>query len=84
MEMTYECPGCGTVGEVAEVEATRLVECRCGRTRELHPGAIADGGLVACPWCATEDLYVQKDFPQRLGLAIVVVGFAVSTIFWYF
>ena len=27
-------------------------------------------------WCATEDLYVQKDFPQGLGLLIVIVGFA--------
>jgi hypothetical protein len=27
-------------------------------------------------------LYVQKDFPQRLGLAILAVGFAISTVFW--
>ncbi|GAC1319605.1 MAG: hypothetical protein NVSMB14_16430 [Isosphaeraceae bacterium] len=29
-------------------------------------------------------MYIQKDFPQGVGLAIVVGGFAISTIFWYF
>ncbi|MDX2037469.1 MAG: hypothetical protein SFX72_12525 [Isosphaeraceae bacterium] len=33
--------------------------------------------------CATTDLYIQKDFPQNLGIAIVVVGFAISSVFWY-
>jgi hypothetical protein len=32
----------------------------------------------------TTDLYMQKDFPQGLGIFIVVVGFAVSTVFWYY
>ena len=32
----------------------------------------------------TTDLYIQKDFPQGLGLFIVVVGFAISTVFWYY
>jgi hypothetical protein len=37
-----------------------------------------------CPCCTTTDLYRQKDFPQGLGLFIVVVGFAISTVFWYY
>ena len=40
--------------------------------------------LQACPLCMTTDLYIQKDFPQGLGLFIVVVGFAISTVFWYY
>ncbi len=43
-----------------------------------------EGKLVACPLCLTSDLYLQKDFPQRLGLLIVVIGFAISTVFWYY
>ncbi len=30
------------------------------------------------------DLYIQKDFPKGLGLFIVLVGFAISTVFWYY
>ena len=37
-----------------------------------------------CPLCTTADLYIQKDFPKGLGLFIVLVGFAISTVFWYY
>ena len=30
--------------------------------------------LSACPNCGCRDLFVRKDFPQKLGLAIVVVA----------
>ena len=85
MEMTYECPACGRVGQVSNVEAASAATCSgCGQTRELTRAAIDEGGrLRACAWCATEDLYLQKDFPHGLGLAIVVAGFAISTAFWY-
>jgi hypothetical protein len=83
LELTYECPGCGAVGSVPDVARAASVACRCGRTRALHAEAFDDRGLAACPWCATPDLYLQKDFPHGLGLAIVLVGFVVSTMFWY-
>ena len=54
------------------------------RAHPRPPSRVIEGGsLVACPWCATTDLYIQKDFPQGLGLLIVIVGFAISTVFWY-
>jgi hypothetical protein len=86
MELTYECPHCGAVGEVPAVEATPVATCRgCSQSRTLHRESFdPDGGLRSCAWCATDDLYTQKDFPQGLGLLIVVVGFAISTVFWYY
>lgn len=85
MELTFECPSCGAVGTVATVEATADASCpACLQSRPLRRGAFEDGDLQACAWCGADDLYVQKDFPQGLGLAIVIVGFAISTIFWYF
>ncbi len=33
--------------------------------------------------CPSTDLFVRKDFPQRLGVSIVVLGFIVSCVFWY-
>lgn len=85
MELTFECPDCKTVGIVPRLEEVTAVSCaRCGKTRPIGPSAIVDGELAACGWCATEDLYIQKDFPHVIGLAIVVSGFVVSSIFWYF
>ncbi|MEA2630536.1 MAG: hypothetical protein QOE66_755 [Chloroflexota bacterium] len=85
MELTFECPICHAVGSVSPVEATPTASCAgCKQPRALRREAFEDGGLRSCAWCGTEDLYLQKDFPQGLGLAIVVLGFAISTVFWYY
>ena len=86
MELTYECPGCGRVDRASPVEDAEVVACPgCSKGRELSREAIdpVDTTLRACPWCATQDLYIQKDFPHGLGLGIVIAGFAASSVFWY-
>ena len=30
--------------------------------------------LTSCPSCGCRDLFVRKDFPQKLGMAVVVVA----------
>jgi hypothetical protein len=85
MELTYECPACHAVGRLAGAEAAAAAACgSCGHARTLHVGAADGDGLAQCAWCGTRDLYLQKDFPHGLGLAIVVVGFLVSSAFWYY
>jgi hypothetical protein len=85
LELTFECPECGATQRVEHVERASETACgRCSHRRELRPGGIEEGRLVACTWCGTDDLYLQKDFPHSLGLGILVAGFAVSTVFWYF
>ena len=85
MELTFECPKCGAVGSVEAVEKSTEAICRgCSEPHTLRPGALEDGALKTCAWCGSDDLYLQKDFPQGLGLAIVIVGFAISTVFWYY
>jgi hypothetical protein len=86
MELTFECPNCHRVGRVSKVEAVEVARCtHCGHERNMRKeGVAADGSLTACLWCATDDLYLQKDFPHGLGLSIVVAGFVISSIFWYF
>lgn len=84
MELTFECPGCGASTSNADAERRERAECRCGWSRALKSGCLDEHGLRACLFCGTEDLYVQKDFPHGLGLLIVCLGFAISTVFWYF
>lgn len=84
MELTFACPNCGAVNRAPSVESAPEAACRaCGRARGLRPEAFEGGRLRSCAWCATEDLYIQKDFPQALGLLIVLAGFGISTVFWY-
>ncbi|MDE2507457.1 MAG: hypothetical protein KGM43_09610 [Planctomycetota bacterium] len=86
MELTFACGQCDAVGRVESVErASEAVCASCGTRRPLHREAFdGSGGLRACAWCATDDLYVQKDFPWGLGLALVILSFAISTVFWYY
>jgi hypothetical protein len=32
------------------------------------------GAIDACPACGCSDLFIRKDFPQKVGLAIVIVA----------
>jgi hypothetical protein len=85
LELTFECPDCLAVGSVEAVGPGGTASCRaCGCARDLRAESLDAEGLRACPLCATEDLYVQNDFPQGLGLAVVIAGFVVSTAFWYY
>jgi hypothetical protein len=85
MELTFECPKCGAVGSVAPVESMPAATCPgCAQAHGLRAGAFENAELNSCGWCGAGDLYLQKDFPQGLGLAIVLAGFAVSTVFWYY
>jgi hypothetical protein len=85
MELTFSCANCGEVGRVSPLGVAPDAECRqCGLTVPLRADAVDGGQLRGCPRCMTTDLYIQKDFPQGLGLFIVGVGFAISTVFWYF
>jgi hypothetical protein len=85
MELTFACRACDAVGREADPLAVGAVTCpSCGDERPVTPDRVDAQGLRACLYCGTEDLYVQKDFPQRLGVAIVVVGFVISSVFWYY
>ena len=38
------------------------------------PGQGTNDPLTSCPACGCRDLFVRKDFPQKLGLGIVVLA----------
>ncbi len=40
------------------------------------------GSMSRCLVCPCEDLFIRKMFPQRLGITIVVIGFAISFVTW--
>lgn len=56
----------------------------CGLQLNVPGDAWADGLLRRCLACPSRDLFVRKDFPQRLGVAIVATGFALSSVAWYY
>jgi len=97
MRITYACPACDATVTQADVETASALVCgRCGAEVAVPAGGIAwtnaAGGaaepgagqpvLRRCLVCPSTELFARKDFPQRLGVAIVVAGFAASCVTW--
>ena len=89
MNIVYSCPGCGGPTAAAAIETRPILSCpRCSRSVSLPEGAILPATatepprLTRCVVCPSTELFVRKNFPQRLGVGIVVVGFAASCVAW--
>ena len=56
----------------------------CGQSFPIPPEAMEGGRLNRCLVCPSTDLFVRKDFPQRLGVGLVVLGLTASCVSWGF
>ncbi|HEY7411301.1 MAG TPA: hypothetical protein VII13_11190 [Vicinamibacteria bacterium] len=76
-EIAFRCPACG--GE-ATASLDGAGRCRCGAAPRLEiPEALRETRRVErCPACGGAQLYVQRDFNQKAGLAVVAVGAALA------
>lgn len=85
MIVYFHCPACQqhVCRELTgDADALQCQECRWSRL--LQAGEIEAGRPARCLLCGCSDLWRQKDFPQRLGLALVGAGILLSTIAWYY
>jgi hypothetical protein len=85
MNITYACLHCEqTTRAEFDENSTHLTCQHCAAERKIPEGAVTASNVSRCLACPSEELYLRKDFPQRLGVAIVVTGLAASCIPWYF
>ena len=84
MNVTFRCPRCDQISGVDFARETTEIPCpQCAAKWPIPDGAFARDRLAQCVVCPSTELFVRKDFSQPLGVAIVVVGAVVSSIFWY-
>lgn len=85
MNVTYTCPECDQVAIVDFDASTRKLACpHCDDAMHVPEGAIVGEQIERCLVCPSTELFVRKDFPQGLGLTIVIVGMVGSTIAFYY
>lgn len=88
MQIRYHCPtdGCVAIVEYEPLEASGpTMECpRCHQVHPMHiTASIRERQLVdQCVVCQCRELFIRKDFPQRVGLAVVVV-FGLAAIYYF-
>jgi hypothetical protein len=73
-EIAFRCPSCQ--GEaVSGLDGNgRCASCAAETRLELSSSIREHRVVDVCPACTGSQLYVQRDFNQKAGLAIVVVG----------
>ncbi|HEY6565603.1 MAG TPA: hypothetical protein VIY86_14030 [Pirellulaceae bacterium] len=84
-EIQYTCQDCGHSIRLDLVRGVESFVCpRCNSQLRTNPDAWSDSQLQQCLVCPGHELFLRKNFPPRLGVAIVIVGFVASSIAWYF
>jgi hypothetical protein len=77
-EIAFACPACGREALSGLDGRGRCTRCGAERDLPLTPSLRDERVVDRCPACDGEQLYVQRDFNQRAGLAIVVLGAAAA------
>jgi hypothetical protein len=73
-EIAFACAACGAEAVTGLDGRGRCARCGTRRELALSPSLREERIVDRCPACEGEQLYVQRDFNQRAGLAIVVLG----------
>ena len=76
MKVRFSCPACEAPGRL-ELPGPADWHCpACGHSLHLHDPAAGppEEGLHACLICGNQELYRKKDFPHRLGLALLALA----------
>lgn len=85
MQVTFRCPLCDSTSHARFEFDAEPVRCdACGGQLGTARKSPESGSLDACVVCPSSELYVRKDFSQKVGVTIVVVGFVLSSIAWYY
>ena len=88
MQIRYHCPqeGCVAIIQYEPLkQCGESMECpRCHKTNRMFVSdeIRQDNTVDACVVCNCKELFIRKDFPQALGLTIVVV-FGLAAIYYF-
>ena len=75
MNVTYACSSCDAAARQEFDEQSTTLACpACRHEITLPEGAVSGERVRRCLVCPSHDLYMRKDFPQRLGVLLVGIG----------
>jgi len=84
MQITFGCIQCGEAIHQAVGADTTELQCPGCQTRfQTIKEGIESTELKRCIVCPSVELFLRKDFPQRLGVTIVVLGMSASCVTWF-
>lgn len=85
MNVTYACPACSAGVRQPFDESSAALPCpHCGQEIAVASGSVEGLRVRRCLACPSRDLFVRKDFPQRVGVGLVALGVIGSSVAWYY
>jgi hypothetical protein len=83
MKVAFACPHCDQTSQTPISTETGELRCdHCGHVLPTPEDAFQGEKLSRCLCCGSHELFIRKDFSQRLGVAIIATGFVAATITW--
>ncbi|HZZ78477.1 MAG TPA: hypothetical protein VFE62_08160 [Gemmataceae bacterium] len=80
VNVTFACPACD---QPARTSCDHASDWQCTACdHRLHLNA-AETTLPTCVVCGNHELYKKKDFPQSIGMSILLVALVLSTVTYY-
>ncbi len=86
----FRCPNAGcqefcNAGSLA-AGCTHILctKCNCGVELEISPALVERAPLTCCVICGGREFFMRKDFPQRLGLSMVILFAALASVTYYY
>jgi len=87
MQVIARCPKCDASLPFAAADPPPAIRCgRCSQeiVLDVSDRLRRDQGVDKCPICGGGDFYTRKDFDPKLGLTVVIIGAAISAVFYWF
>jgi hypothetical protein len=82
-EIAFACPACGGEALAGLDGQGRCPRCGTQPVLGVPPAVQASRMVERCPACGGAQLYVQRDFNQKAGLAVVIVGAVLAPFTYY-
>ena len=83
MNVTFTCPHCEKRDRLEMIAPAELNCSYCGKNVGIFDQTELADTLETCLTCGCKELFQRKDFPVRLGLAIVFAGAVISCYTWH-
>ena len=81
---TSTCRGRIRLDRITGSESSGSCPQCCAKKQVRIDDALAAGDVRSCVICSGAEFFVRKDFPQKLGLMLVLLFGVVASVFYYF
>jgi hypothetical protein len=82
MNITFACPECDHTSRIPLERETAVACPACDWRQATSARVLPEEPLGECLVCGCRELFIRKNFSQRVGVAVVVIAATSSAIAW--